>query len=120
MSSGDGSLIGFKTDRGLNYPVEVLLDKDSDLRIGMYLKVLFDSGSQRAGILIPRKAIIGSAKAANVYRIRDGVASLQEVSLGDMIGDEVEILTGLSAGDVIITSGIMNVADGMAVKPINP
>lgn len=118
--TGHVSHIGIKTDRGLNYPVEVLLDKDSDLRIGMYLKVLFDSGSQRAGILIPRKAIIGSAKAANVYRIRDGIARQQEVSLGDMIGDEVEILTGLSAGDVIITSGIMNVADGMAVKPINP
>lgn len=118
--SGHVSHIGIKTDRGLNYPVEVLLDKNSDLRIGMYLKVLFGSGSQRAGILIPRKAIVGSAKAANVYRVRDGIARLQEVSLGEMIGDKVEILAGLSAGDVIITSGIMNLADGTAVKPINP
>lgn len=118
--TGRISHIGIKTDRGLNYPVEVLLDKNDDLRIGMYLKVLFDSGSRRTGILIPRKAIVGSAKAANVYLVRDGKASLQEVSLGDMVGNEVEILSGLSAGDEIITAGIMNVADGSAVKPINP
>lgn len=118
--SGRISHIGIKTDRGLNYPVEVLLDKDSDLRIGMYLKARFGSGAQRVGILIPRKAIVGSAKAADVYLVRDGKALLREISLGEVIGDRVEVLEGLSAGDVIITSGIMNVADGAAVKPVNP
>lgn len=117
--SGHISHIGIKADRGLNYPVEVLPDPDADLRIGMYLKVQFGGGALRTGILIPRRAILGSAKAADVYRVRDGKAALQEVSLGEMIGDEVEVVSGLAAGDVIITSGIMNVADGVAVKPLN-
>lgn len=113
--TGRINYIGIKTDRGLNYPVEIYLDKDSSLRVGMYLKILFSDNTQRDGILVPRKAIVGSAKAANVYVVENGKAARREVVLGDMIGDRVEILEGVSAGDEIITAGIMNVADGTEV-----
>lgn len=113
--TGHISFIGIKTDRGLNYPVEIVLDKSDDLQIGMYLKAHFSEDGQHSGILVPRKAVVGSAKAANVYVVRDGIAHQQEVSLGDMVGDQVEILAGIAAGDEIITAGIMNVADGTKV-----
>lgn len=113
--TGHINFIGIKTDRGLNYPVEVLMDKNEQLRIGMYLKVNFVSGQQRTGILVPRNAIVGSAKAANVFLMRDGKAVQQEVDLGEMVGDRVEILGGLSQGDVVITSGLMNIANGTNV-----
>lgn len=115
--SGQVGHIGIKTDRGLNYPVEVFLDQDADLRIGMYLQARFGAGMMQSGILIPRKAIIGSAKAANVYLVTEGKALRREIALGDMIGDRVEVTEGLSAGDIIIVSGIMNVTDGTAVRP---
>lgn len=107
--------IGIKTDRGLNYPVEVILDKNSELKIGMYLKVNFSEGVDHSGILVPRKAIVGSAKAANVYVVESGKAVMKEVSLGDMKGDKVEILSGLNSGEELIVAGIMNVADGKSV-----
>lgn len=113
--SGHINYIGIKTDRGLNYPVEVYLDQDSELRIGMYLKVQFADHAERTGVLVPRKAIIGSAKAANVFVVAGGKAARREVTLGEMIGDRVEILEGVRAGEEIITAGIMNVADGTEV-----
>ena len=117
--TGRINYIGIKTDRGLNYPVEVYLDKDSSLRIGMYLKVQFADNAERTGVLVPRKAIVGSAKAANVYVVEGGKAVRREVALGDMIGDKVEVIDGVSAGDQLIVAGIMNVADGADVICIN-
>ena len=117
--SGKISFIGVKTDRGLNYPVEITLDRDKDLHIGMYLKAQFSQNAQRTGVLVPRKAIVGSAKAANVFVVKDNKARQREVTLGDMVGDQVEVLDGVSAGEEIITAGIMNVADGSDVVRVN-
>jgi len=114
--TGRVSFVGIKTDRGLNYPVEVLLDEHELLHIGMYLKVRFSSEEELSGILIPRKAVVGSAKSANVYLVRDGKAAKQEVALGQMVGDRIEIVQGLNPGDEIIISGIMNVNDGSIVR----
>lgn len=113
--SGRINYIGIKTDRGLNYPVEIYLDRDNELRIGMYLKVRFSSNAEHSGILVPRKAIVGSAKAANVFVVENGRAVRREVALGEMVGDRVEVLSGVDAGDELITAGIMNVADGTEV-----
>lgn len=113
--TGHINYIGIKTDRGMNYPVEIYVDSDDELRIGMYLKVQFNAGTGRNGVLVPRKAIVGSAKSANVYVVKDGKAVKRQVVLGEMVDDNVEILDGISAGDELITAGIMNVADGTEV-----
>lgn len=111
--------IGVKTDRGLNYPVEVLLDSDPGLHVGMYLKVNFEATGSSEAILIPRKAVVGSVLAANVYVVKDGKAERREVRLGDMSGDRIEILEGLESGDEVIVAGLMNIADGTPVTVVN-
>lgn len=110
--------IGVKTDRGLNYPVEILLDRNPLLHSGMYLKVHFDAGNAAGGLLIPRKAVVGSVLAANVYTVRDGKAEKRNVTLGDMQGERIEILEGLEEGDEIIVAGLMNVSDGTPVRTV--
>lgn len=117
--SGTVRSVGIKTDRGLNYPVEIYLDKTADLHAGMYLKVRFQPQDNRKGILIPRKAVVGSVLSANVYVASDGKAHRKEVVLGEMTGDRIEIVEGLSEGDQVIVSGLMNIADGSAITVIN-
>ncbi|MBQ0025205.1 MAG: efflux RND transporter periplasmic adaptor subunit [Bacteroidales bacterium] len=111
--------IGVKTDRGLNYPVEVIMDKDVDLHAGMYMKVNFVAESGKAGLLVPRKAVVGSVLAANVYVVKDGKAERREVRLGDMFSDRIEILSGLQEGEEIVVAGLMNVSDGCSVNVVN-
>lgn len=123
--SGSGSFtgtiknIGIKTDRGLNYPVEILLDRNPDLHVGMYLKVQFETNGEQNGILIPRKAVVGSVLSANVYVAENGKAVKRDVTLGDMFGDNIEILEGLEEGEKIIIAGLMNVSDGVSIKVVN-
>ena len=114
--SGTVRNIGLKTDRGLNYPVEIRLDSDGELRIGMYLRIRFESDAAGAAIFIPRKAVVGSVLSAGVFVAKDGKAERREVRLGDMTGDDIEILSGLEEGEEIIVAGLMNVSDGCSIS----
>lgn len=110
--------IGIKTDRGLNYPVDIVLDSNPDLRTGMYLKVTFESNENNASIFIPRKAVVGSVLSADIYVAKDGKAERRSVKLGDMVGDMIEITDGLEEGEEIIVAGLMNVSDGSVIKVV--
>lgn len=115
---GRVSNVGLKTDRGMNYPVEVIMDSDKDLHAGMYLKVSFDAASRRSCILVPRKAVVGSVLSADVYVVENEVARRREVKLGEMYGEMIEILDGLDEGEQVILSGLMNVSDGSRVNVV--
>ena len=119
--SGEISMVGNKANHALAFPVEVILDKESKdgLRPGMYVSVTFGSSEETHGILIPRRAIIGSVKDAHVYLVEEGIAREQAITVGGLIGDQIEVIDGLKSGDCIIVSGLINVSDGLPVKAVN-
>ncbi|MEO0771465.1 MAG: HlyD family efflux transporter periplasmic adaptor subunit, partial [Cyanobacteria bacterium J06649_4] len=43
------------------------------------------------------------------------VAKLKSVTLGELQGNEYQVLEGLEAGDTIITSGLLNLRDGVPI-----
>ncbi len=45
------------------------------------------------------------------------VARLKPVKLGDLQGNDYQVLEGLSAGDTVITSGLLNLRDGVPIMP---
>ncbi|KPQ36238.1 MAG: Multidrug resistance efflux pump [Phormidesmis priestleyi Ana] len=47
------------------------------------------------------------------------VARLKPVKLGDLQGNEYQVLEGLSPGDTVITSGLLNLRDGVPIAPQN-
>ena len=114
-------MVGNKANHALAFPVEVILDKESKdgLRPGMYVSVTFGSSEETHGILIPRRAIIGSVKDAHVYLVEEGIAREQAIAVGGLIGDQIEVIDGLKSGDCIIVSGLINVSEGLPVKAVN-
>lgn len=116
--NGKITFVGSKADRSLNYPVEITVSgsEKKNLKAGMYVTVHFDIESENKVIMIPRSAITGSVKNAKVYTVIDGKAAQKEVTVGSMIGNKVEILDGLQAGDSIIVAGLINVSDGIMVR----
>ena len=119
--TGKISMIGDKANHALAFPVNVTLDKQSadGLRPGMYVSISFGSQQETHGILIPRRAIVGSVKDAHVYVVEQGVAKQKAITAGSLIGDRIEVLSGLQAGDSVIVAGLINVSDGLPVKTIN-
>jgi multidrug efflux pump subunit AcrA (membrane-fusion protein) len=45
------------------------------------------------------------------------VARQRPIEVGDLLGNDYVVLSGLSAGDQVIVSGVQKIGDGAPVKP---
>lgn len=115
---GTLTYIGPKADKTFNYPIEITLSSTDKQQLlsGMYVTVHLDDLADRRGILIPRNAIVGSVKGASVFVVEKGVAHKRAVVIGEVVGKRVEVLSGLSAGDSLITTGLINVTEGSQIN----
>lgn len=92
-------------------------NKDLKLRPGMYARVHLDFGAKEA-LTVPDKAIVRQAGsgARYVYVFSGGKAVYRAVELGQQQGDLYEVVSGLNAGDQVITSAPSNLKNGLSVK----
>ena len=68
---------------------------------GMFVKVGLVTGEADL-LLVPRVAVVERSEMRAVYVVApDGRVSLRQVRLGHVRGDQIEILAGLVAGDVV-------------------
>lgn len=95
-----------------------LLDNpDGRLRPGMFARVNLVVSRKENALLIPEQALLARGGKSFVYTVDQGKAVETEVQLGQRQPGEVEILKGLSAGQVIVTSGLQRIGNGAAVNP---
>ena len=112
--------LGVKADNAFTYDVEVEVpnSRDFPLKAGMHAKAEFDFANGRKGLIIDRRAIVGSVQDASVYVVKDSVAVLKKVGLGLSEGGRVEITSGLVAGEKVVLTGQINLTDGAKVQVI--
>ena len=51
-----------------------------------------------------------------MFLVKGGVAQSRVVKTGRVLGDRFEIVSGLSEGESVVTSGHLKLADGMVVE----
>lgn len=87
------------------------------LSSGMYGRASLVSG-MRKGIVVPAAAMVERGGLTSVWVV-DGtsVARMRLVKTGTAEAGKVEILSGLSAGERVVTSGVDKVRDGARVEP---
>lgn len=86
------------------------------VRSGNYGKAQFRVGA-RKGITVPAAAVITRGALTSVWAVSgDGIARLRLVKVGKTMGERLEIISGLSSGDRIVTSGAERVTDGAKVE----
>ncbi|MFI5161983.1 MAG: efflux RND transporter periplasmic adaptor subunit [Sphingobacteriales bacterium] len=113
-------------DRGVNnqtgtITVRVEFPNEQDiLKDGMscVVKVLNAQSGDR--IIIPYKAVTEQMGEFFVFLSQDTVAKQFKVTLGPHIGTNVVVLTGLQAGDNVITDGFQRLRDGGKITLGNP
>lgn len=69
-------------------------------------------------ILIPAGAIIPGLNEKTVYVIANGKAEPRKVETGLRLASDVLVLSGINAGDTVITSGQLQLRPGMAVTAV--
>jgi RND family efflux transporter MFP subunit len=93
----------------------VKLELARPLRAGTYVKVSFPLG-ERPAIVIPAATLVRRGQLTSVFVIgNDDVARMRLVSIGATSGAEVEVLSGLDAGERIV-SAPSRVRDGVIVR----
>ena len=120
---GKISFIAPKADESLNFPVEIEItdNPNNQIKAGMYGSAKFGNNSaanQPAVLTVPRIAFVGGVGNAQVFVVNDSIAKFVKVTPGRIFGEEVEILGGLKEGDVVVTSGQINLQDGTKVSVI--
>jgi len=87
-------------------------NSDGRLRFGMYVDLEVGGGEAAEAVLVPRRAVQTIADRQVVYLARAGEPGRfteREVRLGRAAGDRIEVVSGLSAGDRIVTDGSFSV-----------
>jgi RND family efflux transporter MFP subunit len=80
------------------------------LRIGMYGEILIATGEEKEALVIPESALIEEEGRYSVYVHIEGEAFVKrDVTLGERNGDLVEIRSGISEGERVVTVGAYQV-----------
>ncbi len=114
------SLISPALDPG-STTIEVWLkidNKSGKLRVGTPVKVSITGVSQPKALKVPASAILTAQDGARSVMVigSDGAAHRKPVTLGIQDGEDVQITSGVSAGDMVITAGAYGLDDGTKVK----
>ncbi len=117
---GEVSMIGSKANMGNSFPVQFLVANTPDLKIksGMSGSVLVANQNEQKQIVIPSSSIVGTNIKPQVYIVKQGKATLSDISISKRIGNKIVIDKGLAEGDVIVTNGFINLFDGANVVSI--
>jgi len=81
----------------------------------MFARVSLIMAKKQNALSVPEQALWPQGTDNFVYRVIDGKASLTKVELGRRTPGYVEILNGLSPGDMVVTEGQMKIRDGAPV-----
>ena len=87
------------------------------LRPGMYARTTFDMGSKE-GVMVPDVAVqkqVGSAERYLYVIVGDSVAERRSVKVGRQVGDRVDILSGIEAGEPVAVTALSKLFDGAKV-----
>jgi membrane fusion protein (multidrug efflux system) len=94
-----------------------LPNPDGVLRPGQFVRTRVSGASRPDAILIPQKAVLQGAQGHFVIIVdKEGKAQIRPVELGPWDGDDWFITRGLSAGDTVVTDGVIKLAPGAPVK----
>ena len=112
--------ISDKGDAAHTYPVEVYLSnsKEHPLKAGMFAHVIINTKSITKSLVIPRGALIGSVKNAQVYVVNNGIAKLRNLVIGNSSNNFLQVVSGLKEGDVVVVTGQNNLKDNFKVNII--
>lgn len=110
--------ISDKGNAAHTYPVEVDLSnsKEHPLKAGMFAHVTFNARSKSKELVIPRDALLGSVKDAQVFIVKNGEAKLRNPVIGNTSNNDLEVLSGLKEGEIIIINGQNNLKENYKVK----
>lgn len=100
------------------YKVRVgLTNPPAELKLGMTASVsLKGAAGDQATIYLPLTAIYQTGDNPEVWIYRNGTVHLRPVTVGEFGDDQVQVLSGLQEGDVVVTAGVHLLQESQKVR----
>lgn len=103
------------------FPVEVHI-KNADGRIlpGMFARVTFNYGTENR-VIVPDRAVVKQTGSADrfVYTCANGIATYKKVNVGQLIGDEYEVIDGLQSGEEVAVTALNRLTNGAEIEIVS-
>lgn len=93
----------------------VVQNSDGRLRPGLFARVAIIFERRDNTIMIPERSLVPIQSRQTVFVVKDGIVNLRDVKAGGRRGGEVEIVSGLAAGEIIVTAGQLKLREGASV-----
>ncbi|HKU77326.1 MAG TPA: efflux RND transporter periplasmic adaptor subunit [Pyrinomonadaceae bacterium] len=103
------------TSRTLTVEAEIE-NSGGALKPGQFATVRILQERAEPAVLVPARAVLSEAGVSRVYVIKDGHAEQRLVQTGQTDGDLIEIRSGIAADELVATSNLEQLSDGIAVK----
>ena len=87
-----------------------------ELLPGAYVSVHFQLGAQTPAVILPANTLIFRSEGLRVAVVRDGRAELMPVTPGRDFGDEIEVVSGVTAQDAVIENPSDSLTSGTPVR----
>ena len=98
-----------------SFTVKLSLPTDAGLTPGLFLRAQRQAATASA-LLIPLSALVHRGQLTGVYVVEAKILHFRLVKVGPQLGDKVEILSGLSAGETIVSGDVQRARSGARVE----
>ena len=113
------SMLSGKADASGKFLAEINLDnKQNKLKAGVLTDVTFASGITETGLSLPLSAIVGSTKQARVFVVNGATVKQKNIKTGIVTTEKIQVTQGLQQGEIVVTSGQLNLENGSTVSII--
>lgn len=115
--AGRVAAISGKADQARTFQTEIEIDNSGKLlKSGMFARAAIQREAIRDVAAVPANALITNGNKAQVFVVKNGIASLRAVKTGAATTEHVEILEGITPGDEVVTFGQSQIKDGSRIR----
>ncbi len=101
--------------------VEIELPNPSGrLKAEMFARVDLNLTTEREALLVPRDALVYRSNRPGVFVVESEVVRFQSIETGLSEGDRIEVLSGLSEKETVVTRGANLLKNGDSVEVVHP
>jgi RND family efflux transporter MFP subunit len=93
--------------------------KDKWFKPGMFCRVNVNLKTKKESLTVPVVSLVKNNNSSGVFVVNDGKAVFQNIKEGMSDGKYVEVVSGLNAGDVVVTVGMNKLKNGTVVIVTN-
>ena len=91
-------------------------NSDGRLVPGMFASLTLITDEKQNALQVPTESVVPEANEKKIWVTRNGRAALIPIVTGERTASMVEVVAGLSAGDTVLTTGLMQLRENMPVQ----